>query len=104
MRPDTAFVVADYGVALDAEEQRRRYVIKSLLRAEGLGLDAYRAWFGTEAMEDLPELAELEPHGLAVADNGRLRLTDAGLERSDTLGPWLYSEKVQESTESYELR
>jgi oxygen-independent coproporphyrinogen-3 oxidase len=103
-RPDEAFAAADYGAELDGEEQRRRYVIKSLLRSEGLHLDGYRAWFGTGALDDLPELAELEPLGLARHQDARLCLTDTGLEVSDVIGPWLYSERARRLMESYPLR
>src|SRR5262249_31945120 len=91
-RPPEAFDAADYGCRLRREEPRRRYVLQSLLQAEGLSRPAYRGRFGTEAMEDLPELAELEPCGLAAVIEDRLCLTEAGMERSDVIGPWLYSD------------
>src|SRR5262249_44059420 len=47
-RPDEAFDYADYGFRLGPEEQRRRYVIQSLLSGEGLALAAYDRRFGTE--------------------------------------------------------
>jgi oxygen-independent coproporphyrinogen-3 oxidase len=103
-RPAEAFDVADYGCFLNEEEQRRRYVIQSLLQAEGLSLAGYAAWFGAEAWQDLPELAELEPCGLAVAEGGWLRLTEAGLEQSDVIGPWLYSQAVRGLAEGFVLR
>lgn len=103
-RPADTFDGVDYGVELDGEEQRRRYVIKSLLQAEGLSPGAYRAWFGSEVREDLPELSELAERGLATWSGERLRLTEAGLERSDLIGPWLYSERMRERMEAYELR
>jgi oxygen-independent coproporphyrinogen III oxidase len=93
-RPDEAFDRADYGFHLGPDEQRRRYVIQSLLCGEGLVSSAYRARFGTEALDDLPELSELEAAGLARRDPDRLILTPEGVERSDVLGPWLYSEAV----------
>jgi oxygen-independent coproporphyrinogen-3 oxidase len=103
-RPDEAFDRADYGFRLGPEEQRRRYVIQSLLSGEGLDLAAYRNRFGTEPFEDLPELDELEPLGLAQLDPERLRLTAAGIERSDVLGPRLYSQAVRELMEEYAWR
>jgi len=103
-RPDEAFDRADFGFRLGPEEQRRRYVIQSLLSGEGLAPAAYRARFGTEALDDLPELGELEPLGLARRDPERLCLTAAGVERSDTLGPWLYSEPVRTLMGEYTWR
>jgi oxygen-independent coproporphyrinogen III oxidase len=103
-KPDVAFAFADYGYKLDAADQRRRFVIQSLLQAEGLSLAAYRDRFGTESADDLPELNELPNHGLAIQDGDSLRLTEAGVEKSDAIGPWLYSAKARGLMEAYELR
>ena len=94
----------EYGVELGEVEQRRRYVIQSLLCVEGLERAAYRAWFGGEVGEDLPELGALVARGLAEESGWGWRLTAAGLERSDVIGPWLYSAKVQAEMTGYELR
>jgi oxygen-independent coproporphyrinogen-3 oxidase len=103
-RPDESFAFADHGFALDADEQRRRHVIQSLLQRDGLAFAAYRRRFGSAPCEDLPQLAELEALGLAAATEGRLRLTEAGVERSDAIGPWLYSAKVRALMEDYAWR
>jgi len=103
-RPDESFDAAHYGIALSPEDQRRRFLIQSILQVDGLDLDAYRRRFGTVALEDLPDLSELEQFGLAALAGGRLQLTDAGLERSDAIGPWLYTVGVQTLMEAYELR
>jgi oxygen-independent coproporphyrinogen-3 oxidase len=94
-RPAGTFAAADFGFRLDANEQRRRYVLQGLLRCDGLSLAAYRRRFGTEALDDLPQLEELEPRGLARLEGSVLALTDAGAERSDAVGPWLYSPAVR---------
>jgi oxygen-independent coproporphyrinogen-3 oxidase len=101
--PPEEFERADYGFALDGEEQRRRFVVKSLLRADGLDEGAYRERFGGAPAEEVPELRRLTESGLAAADGSRLRLTDAGLELSDAIGPWLYSTRVRELMRAYEL-
>lgn len=103
-RPAASFDRVDYGAVLDAEEQRRRYVIQMLLQADGMDLNDYRRRFAGEAHQDLPQLGELGPHGLAEQRDGRLRLTEAGMERSDALGPWLYSERAKRMMEAFELR
>jgi len=103
-RSDAEFASARYGFALDADERRRRFVIQSLLWKEGLDLAHYRRRFGSEALRDLPQLAELRPQGLAALDGEQLTLTPLGLERSDALGPWLTSSRVHTLTEAYELR
>lgn len=101
--PSQEFARAGYGFALDGAERRRRYIVKSLLRAEGLEQSAYRERFGAGPAEDVPELGALVESGLATAGASRLRLTDAGLELSDAIGPWLYSARVRELMRTYKL-
>ena len=107
--PDESFDFANYGFQLDGEERRRRYVLLSLLSAEGLNLVAYRQRFTTDALADLPELSELMPLGLAdwygeTLDGETLRLTEKGLERSDVISFWLFSERSRQLMDSYELK
>lgn len=101
--PSEEFERADYGFTLDGAEQRRRYVVKSLLRVEGLDESVYCARFGKEPAEDVPELGALVESGLATAGGSRLKLTELGLELSDAIGPLLYSARVQELMRTYEL-
>jgi coproporphyrinogen III oxidase-like Fe-S oxidoreductase len=103
MRTDAEFAAADYGIALDADEQRRRWLILSLLSDEGLDLAMYRAKFGADVDAHFPELAELEPRGLAERAGDMLVLTHSGLARADAIGPWLYSETVRARMAEFEL-
>lgn len=103
-RDEAAFARAEYGIRLIAAEQRRRYVIKSLLHAEGLAMDDYQARYGSTALADFPELEELCDRGLSVREGERLRLTPSGLERSDAIGPWLYSNTMRARMEAFPLR
>ncbi|MEH2074020.1 MAG: hypothetical protein V7K57_06455 [Nostoc sp.] len=41
---------------------------------------------------------------LAIKDEDILQLTEFGIEHSDTIGAWLFSEKVQELMQGYELK
>jgi oxygen-independent coproporphyrinogen-3 oxidase len=102
-RPDPRFAVADYGCALTPPEQRRRHVIKSLLRSSGLDGADYHARFGSRPLEDFPELDELLTHGLAHREESSFFLTDAGLERSDTIGPWLFSGEMADRMAEFDL-
>jgi coproporphyrinogen III oxidase-like Fe-S oxidoreductase len=101
--PDAGFAVADYGFVLDDEEQRRRWLILSLLSAEGVDLAAYRRRFTRDASVDFPELAELTTRRLAASADGALQLTPAGLARADAIGPWLGSAAVRRRMTEYEL-
>jgi oxygen-independent coproporphyrinogen III oxidase len=102
-QPAEAFDCVPYGFKLNGEEQRRRYVIKSILEADGLSFQQYRRRFGTEVMDDLPQLGELIHTRLAVVNDALLTLTETGIERSDTIGPWLYSDDVRDLMGEYEL-
>jgi oxygen-independent coproporphyrinogen-3 oxidase len=97
------FERAGYGFPLDDAEQRRRYIVKTLLRVEGLEQSDYRERFGREPVEDVPELGALVESGLAAACASRLKLTKAGLELSDAIAPLLYSARVRELMRTYEL-
>ena len=105
-----AFAKADYrhvhyGVRLNQEEQRRRYLLKSLLRVEGLSLADYTARFGTHPSTHFAEaFGEMESLNLIEGDPERWRLTPLGLELTDTIGPWLYSEAVRERMGEYQFR
>jgi oxygen-independent coproporphyrinogen-3 oxidase len=84
------------GIFLSPAEAERRRVILSILSdgAEG-------------AVEDPGLRRQLEllvEGGLAVYQEGRFQLTEAGIDRSDAIGPWLYSEEVRQRMESYETR
>ena len=103
-KPAEAFRFADYGYALSQEEQKRRFVIQSLLQASGLDLSAYLQRFGTLPHADFPELAELISRQMAESNGNALRLTPTGMERSDSIGPWLYSREVNALMQTYGLR
>ncbi|MGY2894411.1 STM4012 family radical SAM protein [Deinococcus sp. UYEF24] len=100
-RPGEQFSVASHGLHLSLGEQRRRFLLQSLLHVSGLSLEDYRTTFGSEVSSDFPKLGELSSAGLAALHGGVLRLTPAGLERSDAIGPWLYSAAVQALSEGY---
>ncbi|HTB83799.1 MAG TPA: STM4012 family radical SAM protein [Candidatus Sulfotelmatobacter sp.] len=97
------FAVAGFGATLDLEDQKRRYVIKSLLRMEGVSFAKYQERFGSSPLDDLPQLNELSDLGLLAEGTNSLRLNAEGLAYSDTIGPWLYSDPVTATMEAYEL-
>jgi oxygen-independent coproporphyrinogen-3 oxidase len=99
--PDEAHRVASHGFVLDAAEQRRRFVMLSLLDA-GVDRAAYSARFGVDVLDHFPELEEAFDLQLASHDSSRIRLTELGLERSDVLGYWLQSNAVRSAREAWE--
>ncbi len=104
---DEALASARYGIELGADEQRRRWLIQSLLQREGLDLAAYLRRFANTVDRDFElEIRELETHGLIALDPSgeRLRPTPLGLEWADAIAPWLYSEAVRAASRDFELR
>ena len=95
---------AEHGFALDSDEQRRRYLLQSVLNVEGLDTVRYAVRFGTDPAADFPELhtfAELE---LLAFDGAKWTPTALGLERSDALGPWFFSPRVRDLMAEYEAK
>ena len=96
------FEHAEVGFRLDAEEQRRRHFLQSLLQAEGLDEAAYAERFGTSPRDDFSsQIVQLREAGF-LADE--LRLTPEGLAWSDGIGPLLFSDPVHGAMRAYELR
>jgi oxygen-independent coproporphyrinogen-3 oxidase len=94
-RNDTDFAAADFGFALDAGEQRRRYLLQSILNVEGLDASRYTARFGSDPAGDFPDLCTFADLGLLEQQGDHWRPTAAGLEWSDALGPWFFSDRVR---------
>ena len=103
-RSDELFAHADYGIELSREDRVRRFVLLSLLQCDGLEIADYRAEFGQEPWLDLPELSALADWGLLEIGSDVVRLTHAGIERSDAVGPWLYSANVRERMDTFDWR
>ena len=102
-REASSFAMARNGFDLPIDEQKRRLAILMLLQASGLQRDEYRQRFGHDVLADLPELSVLPDHELAVISEKQIVLTQRGLERSDAVGPWLYSERVRTLMNDFEL-
>ncbi len=93
----------NYGTSVLIEEQKRRYVIKSLLEGGALNFEAYQRYFGSNALEDLPQLQELYQLNLVQDYDHKLQLNTRGLELSDVIGPWLYSDEVKTMMQKFDL-
>ena len=101
---DKAFEIANYGFDLNLEEQQRRFILLSLLSDQGLDLLAYGDLFHTDALTDFPELPHLHELKLIKQNSQRLYLTDLGVERSDAIGPSLFSSTVHTLMQEYEIK
>ena len=98
------FAVAEHGFELDEDEQRRRFLLLSLLNVEGFDPVRYTARFGSDPTEDFPDLHAFAELGLIESAAGRWLPTALGLERSDALGPWFFSPRVRELMAEYRPR
>ncbi|PRQ06810.1 STM4012 family radical SAM protein [Enhygromyxa salina] len=104
-RSDAQLRTVGYGIELDGDEQRRRWLIQSLLQREGLSLSEYADRFGASVEHEFAdELEQLRAHQLIEGDQGHLRPTAIGLEWADAIAPWLYSEAVRAASQDFELR
>jgi oxygen-independent coproporphyrinogen-3 oxidase len=98
---DTSLAHAKHGFALDRDEQSRRWVLKSLLHADGVALADYRGRFASALLDDRPELSALLDRGIAERTDSAIRLTPEGMALSDVLSVWLESPAVRALREGY---
>ncbi len=87
------FCHVDYGFFLNEEEQQRRYLLKSLLSAEGLDGQKFASHFGVEVAQQFPQLQTLDDY--IEQKDQRWELTEKGVAWSDGVGPLFYSERVR---------
>lgn len=94
-RSTDMFRSAHHGIAIDDQERARRYVLKSILRADGLDMPRFRILFDAVADDLFPILDQLRTMGLLAAEGDQWRPTAAGLEHSDAIPPLFYSAAVR---------
>lgn len=100
-KPRADFAFADHGIRLSDDDRRRRYLIKSLLKAEGLECGHYQQVFGSEPLTDFPDLNVLLDMHLATISGAFLHLTDTGLACSDLIGHWFIGPEVRRKMAEY---
>ncbi len=105
-RDGADFARAEVGFVLDEDERRRRHVLQSLLRVEGLEVADYTSRFGSHPVADFPEeFAAVSERGWlegGAVDTPTVRLTEEGLAHSDSVGPDFFSARVNRLTAEYE--
>lgn len=95
------FTKIRHGIHLSPEEQRRRYVIKSILNSEGLNLKDYERHFEASSLTELRDLNILIGAGYLKHTQTHLIPTPFGLERSDAMGSFLISGPIKETMKAY---
>jgi oxygen-independent coproporphyrinogen III oxidase len=97
-----AFRYAEHGVELDQDDQMRRFVVKSILRVDGLDRARFRNRFGADPLVVFAPLQGLLDSRLLDDADGSLVPTAAGLELSDAIGPWLTSSRIRLRMEAFQ--
>jgi oxygen-independent coproporphyrinogen-3 oxidase len=104
-KTNTDFEAIDYGIELPVEEQKRRFVIKSILHSSGLDMERYYELYENTLLNDFPQLDLLLQDDLAIIqESKKMLLTSKGTDYSDAIGPWLYSGFIKERIQSFELK
>ena len=95
------FTKIGHGIHLSPEEQRRRYVIKSILNSEGLDLRAYEARFDASALTEILDLNTLLDANYLTQTETHLLPTPLGFERADAMGSFLISGHIKDTMKAY---
>ena len=98
----TNFKFIEYGFELNAEEQMRRYLIKSLIDGGRLNALSFSQLFGKKVFS-LPIIQQLFTKQWLEEQNNFFQLTEAGMEMEDVIGPMLFSKKVNQLSQAFEL-
>jgi oxygen-independent coproporphyrinogen III oxidase len=98
------FAAIHYGFELNLEEQKRRFLLLSLLSEEGLDMRLYHDRFSSSVTKDFIELQDLQQGGLIQIQSQHIYLTAAGMERSDAIGPMLFSRSVRALMQQYQIK
>jgi oxygen-independent coproporphyrinogen III oxidase len=64
----------------------------------------YKHQFGSDVMADFPELSQLFALNLAIANEQIFTLTETGIEKSDVIGAWLFSDPRQSIDASLRIK
>lgn len=82
------------GFLLNGDEHRRRYIIKNILHTSGVDQQHYQALFKARPEQDFLIIHQLIKQHLLEERDGRLCLSEQGLEQSDRIGPLFISDAV----------
>lgn len=95
------FATASYGIELELADKKRRYLLLSLLQTSGFALADYTEQFGTQLLDDAPQLSLLVKHNLAVISDEHIQLNETGIAYSDLIGSWLFTPTIRERMQGW---
>jgi oxygen-independent coproporphyrinogen-3 oxidase len=96
-RDTDQFRSAWHGIAIDTDERARRFILKSILRTDGLTIADFVRLFGADPCALFPRLFDLISLGLLTHDDLAIVPTTLGLEYSDAIPPLFYSDAVRDA-------
>lgn len=97
------FSKINYGFYLNEEEQLRRFLVKSLIDGGQLHSRTFEQLFGKK-VDSLPIIQALIAKKWLMEKGDYWSLTESGMEMEDMIGPMLYSEKVKQLMQVFELK
>jgi oxygen-independent coproporphyrinogen-3 oxidase len=93
--------IAKYGYKLSPEEQKIKYILKSILKITGFKIEEYREKYIKDPLEDFPELDRLINEGYLINENGRIFPAEKGLMYSDYIGTLFITDSIKRKTEEF---
>lgn len=104
-RTETDFQRADYGTVMTDDETRRRYLLQSVLQAEGMPVIDYQQRFGAGPDTHFGTVLDRwRQRDWLTTNQDHLMLNAEGLAHSDALGPELFSTSMRAAMAAYESR
>lgn len=92
-----------HGIEISKNERTRRFVLKSILNADGLNTDRFFDLFGASTETLFPQIAQLTAMNLLTQTENHIRPTALGLEHSDAIPPLFYSADVRQRLQTANL-
>jgi len=98
----TDFQQITYGIYLDETERIRRFLIKSLIDGGSLDIELFEQHFNKKIMS-ISIVMDLFEQDWLTQNGSTIRLSEAGMEMEDFIGPALFSDHIQSLMKTYEL-
>ena len=95
------FTFAGYGYKLSEEEQKIKYVLKSILKITGFNPEDYSEKFHTDPLTEFSELGRLINEGYLIREGNRIFPSAKGLKYSDYIGTLFITDEIKRKMEEF---
>ena len=95
------FAFAGYGYKLSEEEQKIKYILKSILKITGFNSEDYREKFHTDPLKEFSELDRLINEEYLVREGNRIFPSAKGLKYSDYIGTLFITDNIKRKMEEF---